>query len=90
MKRLYTTPSARGRGLGRALALAALQAAERAGYRVIRLDTLPTMAPAQALYRDLGFETTPPYYPSPIAGTLFMRKRLQTGPAQELLTRPHP
>jgi ribosomal protein S18 acetylase RimI-like enzyme len=78
MKRLYTKPIARGAGLGRALAIAAIEAATHAGYRAMRLDTLPTMAAAQALYRDMGFETTPPYYSSPVAGTIFMRKLLGT------------
>jgi ribosomal protein S18 acetylase RimI-like enzyme len=77
MKRLYATPSARGTGLGRALADAAIRAAAQAGYRAMRLDTLPTMTAAQGLYRALGFETTPPYYDTPIAGTLFMRRDLR-------------
>ena len=47
-----------------------------AGYRTICLDTLPDMHAAQALYRNLGFEPTAPYYPTPIAGTIFMRKTL--------------
>jgi ribosomal protein S18 acetylase RimI-like enzyme len=76
MKRLYTAPSSRGLGLGRALAMAAISAATQAGYRTMRLDTLPAMHAAQALYRDLGFEVTPPYYATPVAGTLFMRKAL--------------
>jgi ribosomal protein S18 acetylase RimI-like enzyme len=76
MKRLYAAPAARGAGVGRALVLAAIGAARRAGYRVMRLDTLPAMAAAQGLYRELGFEVTPPYYDSPVAGTLFMQKML--------------
>jgi ribosomal protein S18 acetylase RimI-like enzyme len=76
MKRLYVGPDARGMGLGRALAVAAIEAATRIGYRTMRLDTLPAMATAQALYRDLGFETTEAYYDTPVAGTLFMRKTL--------------
>jgi ribosomal protein S18 acetylase RimI-like enzyme len=76
MKRLYTSPAARGAGLGRALAEAAIAAATRAGYRAMRLDTLPTMTTAQSLYRLLGFELTPPYYATPVDGTIFMRKTL--------------
>ncbi len=76
MKRLHTTPSARGAGLGRALAEAAIEAAANAGYTSIRLDTLPGMTAAQTLYRRLGFEETPPYYNSPVPGTIFMRKPL--------------
>jgi ribosomal protein S18 acetylase RimI-like enzyme len=77
MKRLHVTPAARGSGLGRGLALAAIEAATEAGYVWMRLDTLPTMQAAQALYFRLGFETTPAYYDSPVAGTIFMRKALQ-------------
>jgi ribosomal protein S18 acetylase RimI-like enzyme len=77
MKRLHTKPAVRGAGIGRALAIAAIEAAAHAGYRVMRLDTLPTMLAAQNLYRRLGFEITPPYYESPIAGTIFMSKTLR-------------
>lgn len=76
MKRLDVSPDARGMGLGRALAVAAIDAAARIGYRTMRLDTLPPMASAQALYRSLGFEAMPPYYNTPVIGTLFMRKTL--------------
>jgi ribosomal protein S18 acetylase RimI-like enzyme len=76
MKRLYASPAARGAGVGRALVVAAIGVAEGAGHRVMRLDTLPAMAAAQRLYRELGFQVTPPYYDSPVAGTLFMRKML--------------
>jgi ribosomal protein S18 acetylase RimI-like enzyme len=76
MKRLYVAPEGRGLGLGEALVLAAIEVAERVGYREMRLDTLPSMTAAQALYRKLGFETIEAYYDSPIAGTSFMRRRL--------------
>ena len=76
MKRLYIAPSTRGMGLGRALAVAAIDAAKRAGYRTMRLDTLPPMVSAQGLYRSLGFEATPAYYNTPVPDTLFMRKTL--------------
>ena len=80
MKRLHTTPNARGAGIGRALAEAAIQAATSAGYHAMYLDTLPTMRAAHRLYRRLGFEVIPAYYDSPVTGTLFMR-RLLTFPA---------
>ena len=76
MKRLHTRPDVRGAGVGRALAIAAIEAARCAGYRAMRLDTLPSMVAVQALYRSLGFEATPAYYDTPVAGTIFMRKTL--------------
>ena len=76
MKRLYVVPEARGLRLGEALATALLRIAAAAGYREMRLDSLPSMTGAQTLYRKLGFEVTDPYYDTPVAGTLFMRRRL--------------
>jgi ribosomal protein S18 acetylase RimI-like enzyme len=76
MKRLHVAPHARGAGIGRALVVAAIEAATGAGYVAMRLDTLPTMAAAATLYRQIGFETTPAYYDTPVAGTVFMRKTL--------------
>ncbi len=72
MKRLYVRPAYRKLGLGERLARAILSEARARGYRRVRLDTLPEMAPARALYRRLGFRPIPPYYESPITGTSFL------------------
>lgn len=72
MKRLYVDPEMRGLGVGRQLALTAIEAAQTLGYRRILLDTLPAMRIAMKLYRELGFTETPAYYPSPIEGTVFL------------------
>ncbi|MCB1959813.1 MAG: carbonate dehydratase [Rhodocyclaceae bacterium] len=72
MKRLYVEPSTRGGGIGRELALAAIRAARELGYRRIMLDTLPAMRIAVKLYRELGFQEAPAYYPTPIEGTIFL------------------
>jgi putative acetyltransferase len=72
MKRLYVRPSHRGRGIGKALVAWILHEAACAGYRAIRLDTLPAMTEAQTLYRAYGFAPIPPYYENPISGTVFM------------------
>lgn len=76
MKRLYVAPEGRGLGLGRRLVEALIQEAKRLGYREMQLDTLPSMADAQALYRKLGFEVAVPYYDTPIEGTVFLRRQL--------------
>jgi ribosomal protein S18 acetylase RimI-like enzyme len=76
MKRLYVAPAARGLGLGRALVGAILETAAGAGYRELRLDTLPDMFDAQALYGRMGFVRIAPYYDTPIAGTVFMARTL--------------
>lgn len=72
MKRLFLVPAARGMGLGRALAEAIIAAARDRGYRELRLDTLPSMMSAIALYEGLGFERIEPYYAPTPPGTVFM------------------
>lgn len=79
MKRLYVAPEGRGLGLGARLVEAVIREAEAIGYREMRLDSLPSMGPAIALYRKLGFETMAPYYDTPVAGTVFLRRVLHPG-----------
>lgn len=76
MKRLYVTTEGRGQGLGKRLVEMLFAEARRIGYREMRLDTLPSMLEAIALYRRFGFTPIEAYYDTPIEGTLFMRKVL--------------
>ncbi|HBK79407.1 MAG TPA: GNAT family N-acetyltransferase [Nitrospinae bacterium] len=61
MKRLYVRPAFRGQGTGRALIEAIIGAAREMDLRALRLDTLPSMETAAALYRRVGFREIPPY-----------------------------
>ncbi len=84
MKRLYVEPAQRGHGVGRALALAAIRAARALGYKRMIVDTVPAMRIAMKLYRELGFNEAPAYYPTPLEGTVFFALDLENWSEEEL------
>lgn len=83
IKRLYVPPAGRGRGIGKSLVGAAIDAARDRGATALRLDTTANLEAAIALYKALGFEERPPYpesdhYEDDVLGPflLFMEKKL--------------
>ena len=72
MKRLYVRPEFRGRKLGCQLAETVIAEARRIGYHAMRLDTLPSMAAARALYQTLGFRAIPRYNDNPSEGVIYL------------------
>jgi len=81
LRRLYVRPSHRGTGLGRHLTLAAIAAARAMAYDRVRLNTLPSMSRARALYAALGFLEIPPYRAVLVPGVVHLELNLSEPPA---------
>mgnify|MGYP001812269684 FL=1 len=77
MKRLYVKPEYRKLRIGSRLAEAVIACARSRGYAYMRLDTVPAMKPARALYAALGFKEIPPYRFNPIDGATYMERALK-------------
>lgn len=68
LKRIYVRPEARGLGVGRELTKALVEQAR--AMRVVRLDTLPSMAAAIRVYESLGFRRVGQYASSHPGGAI--------------------
>jgi len=78
MKRLYVLPAGRGLGIGKKLVNAILEIAGSLGYNEIKMDTLVSMVEAISFYTKAGFIPTVPYYNTPLSGTVFLVRQLQS------------
>lgn len=76
LKRLYVREKYRGMGIGRALVEAVIEESRKIGYNNMRLDTVPSMEAANALYVSMGFKKTDAYRYNPIEGAVFMELKL--------------
>jgi ribosomal protein S18 acetylase RimI-like enzyme len=76
MKRLYVRPEYRSHGIGRQLVDRVIREATDAGYRRMRLDSLPSMQTALGLYRRLGFREIAAYTTNPVEGAVFLELEL--------------
>jgi putative acetyltransferase len=77
VKRLYVRPEYRGKGIGRALMLWIIEHARGLGYTTMHGDTLPVMADALRMYRDMGFSVIDhPYSNTPTPGAIYLELRL--------------
>ncbi len=78
MKRLFVREDFRKFGFGKMLIEKLIAEARRAGYKKLRLDTLPEKMPrAVKLYKDFGFLQIDPYYENPHRETLFLELELK-------------
>lgn len=76
MKRLYVRKEHRRAGIGLRLAKVIEAEAKKLQYRLLRLDTLESLAPALALYQVLGFRRITAYYDNPTPGVIYLEKEL--------------
>jgi DNA-binding MarR family transcriptional regulator/GNAT superfamily N-acetyltransferase len=74
IKRMWTAPAMRGRGVARSV-LHALEAVARdAGVTVLHLETNRALKAAQALYRDEGYREVPAFNDEPYAHHWFEKR----------------
>jgi putative acetyltransferase len=63
--KMYLSPAARGKGIGKLLIEKALQFATEAGYRNVYIETMPELRKAMSVYEKFGFR----YLDGPMGNT---------------------
>lgn len=76
MKRLYCRDAFRGLKLGEQLVARLIEEARARRYRLMRLDTHPSMGPAIRLYESFGFLPSEPHNEPGNACTMFFARTL--------------
>lgn len=76
LKRMWISPSERGKGFGNKIIKAALALAISENYKAVVLDTLNHMHAAIKIYRGAGFKETEAYYFNPHKDALYFKKIL--------------
>jgi putative acetyltransferase len=63
--KMYLSPAARGKGIGKGLIEKALAFAKEAGYRNVYIETMPELRKAMSVYEKVGFK----YLDGPLGNT---------------------
>jgi DNA-binding MarR family transcriptional regulator/GNAT superfamily N-acetyltransferase len=74
IKRMWTAPSARGRGVARKVLQTLEGIAREFGLKRLRLETNRTLTEAQALYRQEGYQEVAPFNDEPYAHHWFEKR----------------
>ncbi len=74
IKRMWTAPGMRGRGVARRVLQALETIARGSGVRTLRLETNRTLTEAQALYRQQGYSEVPAFNAEPYAHHWFEKR----------------
>lgn len=76
MKRMFVLPEFQGHGIGNSLVIEVLKQAKRLGYHSVKLDSIPELDSALALYTKHGFSPIKSYRYNPHPSAIFMERMI--------------
>jgi len=76
LKRFYVQPHFQQFKIGAKLLETAIINARHLNFNYLRLEVIPTLTKAKALYASFGFSQIEPYQPIELEGTAYMEKKL--------------